>query len=83
MKKFMTCLLLVAGALHVFAQQKPAVPAVPATTPAAGSNGAKQGPKPYKEIITDKAISKKGLFTVHKVEDKWYFEIADSILNLY
>ena len=77
----MTCLLLVAGALHVFAQQKPAVPAVPATTPAAGSNGAKQGPKPYKEIITDKAISKKGLFTVHKVEDKWYFEIADSILN--
>ena len=22
-----------------------------------------------------------GLFTVHKVEDKWYFEIADSILN--
>ncbi|HTE12939.1 MAG TPA: zinc-dependent metalloprotease, partial [Chitinophagaceae bacterium] len=41
----------------------------------------KSGPKPYKEIITDKAISKKGLFTIHKVEDKWYFEIADSLLG--
>ena len=39
------------------------------------------GPKPYKEVITDKAISKQGLFTVHKVEDKFYFEIPDSILG--
>ena len=37
--------------------------------------------KPYNEIITKDAISKKGLFTVHKVDDKWYFEIADSIFN--
>ena len=29
-----------------------------------------QGPKPYKEVITDKAVSHPGLFTVHKVEDK-------------
>src|ERR1700722_16389509 len=40
-----------------------------------------QGPKPYKEVITDKAITHKGLFTVHKVEDKWYFEIADSMMG--
>ena len=39
------------------------------------------GPKPYKEIITDKAISRKGLFTVHKIEDKWFFEIGDSVLG--
>lgn len=38
-------------------------------------------PKPYKEVITDKAISKKGLFTIHKVDDKFYFEIPDSILH--
>ena len=37
--------------------------------------------KPYKEIITDKAVSQNGLFKVHKVEDKYFFEIADSILN--
>ncbi|GGB04724.1 glutaminyl-tRNA synthetase [Puia dinghuensis] len=38
-------------------------------------------PKPYKEVITDKAISHTGLFTVHRVEEKWYFEIPDSILG--
>ncbi len=38
-------------------------------------------PKPFKEIITDKAITKKGLFTVHKVEDKYYFEIGDTLLG--
>ena len=39
------------------------------------------GPKPYKEVITSKAISKPGLFTVHHVEDKWYFEIPDSLMG--
>lgn len=47
----------------------------------AGFSGPKQGPKPYKEVITDKAISHSGLFTVHRVEDRWYFEIADSLLD--
>jgi hypothetical protein len=41
----------------------------------------KQGPKPYKEVITDKATTQTGLFTVHKVDDKWYFEIPDSLLS--
>ncbi len=50
------------------------------TTPATPSSP-KSGPKPYKEVITDKAITQAGLFTVHKVEDKWYFEIPDSLFN--
>lgn len=37
--------------------------------------------KPYKEIITSKAKSKKGMITVHKLDDKWFFEIADTLLN--
>ena len=45
-----------------------------------GAPGA-TGPRPYKEVITDKAITKKGLFTVHKVDDRYYFEIADSVLG--
>ncbi len=40
-----------------------------------------QGLKPYKEVITDKAVSRQGLFTVHKVDDKWYFEIPDTMLQ--
>ncbi len=45
------------------------------------SSSSKKGPKPYNKVITEKAISKQGLFTIHKVDDKWYFEIPDSILN--
>ncbi|HEY0298060.1 MAG TPA: zinc-dependent metalloprotease [Arachidicoccus sp.] len=37
--------------------------------------------KPYKEIIPDSAYTKKGLFTIHKVEDNWFFEIPDSLFN--
>lgn len=73
-----------------FAQQRrplPArrdtVPAINATiTPSPGMfNQNRTGPKPFKEVITSKAISSKGLFTVHKVEDKWFLEIADSVLG--
>lgn len=48
----------------------PAAPKPPAT-----------GPKPYKDVITAKANTRKGLFTVHKQENKWYFELADSLLG--
>lgn len=37
--------------------------------------------KPYKEVITDKAVTLQGLFTVHRVEGKYYFEIPDSLLG--
>ena len=46
-------------------------------TPPAATNG----PKPYKEIITSKAVSNGGLFWVHKIEDKYFFEIPDSLFN--
>ena len=39
------------------------------------------GPKPYKDVITDKAVTKKGLFWVHKIDDKWFFEFHDSLLG--
>jgi hypothetical protein len=37
--------------------------------------------KPYREVITAKAITDDGLFKVHKVGDKYYFEIPDAILE--
>jgi hypothetical protein len=39
------------------------------------------GPRPYKEIITDKAMTRKGMFTVHKVDDKYYFELPKNTLG--
>jgi ribosomal protein S18 acetylase RimI-like enzyme len=43
--------------------------------------GSKPGLKPFKEVITDKAKTQKGLFTVHKVDDKFFFEIADELIG--
>ena len=37
--------------------------------------------KPFSEIITDEAISDDGLFHVHKVDDKYYFEIPNTLLE--
>jgi hypothetical protein len=53
----------------------------PSATPPKPAEAPKTGPKPYKEVITDKAKTSKGLFTVHKVEDKFFFEIADSLMG--
>lgn len=81
-------LLVLLGCCSVmsYAQQKKS------NTPVAAADTAKRptpaaprppqtGPRPYKEVITDKAISRKGLFTVHKLEDKWFFEMGDSLLG--
>lgn len=37
--------------------------------------------KPYSEVITDEAQTDDGLFTVHKIDDKYYYEIPDSLLG--
>ncbi len=42
---------------------------------------AQQAPKPYREVVTARAKSDSGLFTVHHVDDKLLFEIPDSLLG--
>jgi len=37
--------------------------------------------KPYKEIITSDAKSQEGFFTVHQIDDKYYFELDHSLLE--
>ncbi|AXG72139.1 Met-zincin [Kordia sp. SMS9] len=41
----------------------------------------KGGIQPYNKVITKDAISDKGLFTVHEVSDKYFYEIPDSLFN--
>ena len=90
MRNFLTALMMVTGLLPAaIAQQRPGNPSpsggnaagAAGQRPGGGAAATKQEPKPYKEVITEKAISHPGLFTVHKVEDKWYFEIPDSIFG--
>ena len=74
-------LILAASVLSFTAIAQDRRPA-PTTTPgaatppaaAAAPSAPKTGPKSYKEVITDKSKTSKGLFVVHKVEDKYYFD---------
>lgn len=40
-----------------------------------------KGPKPYSEVITSKAKTSSGFMKVHQVDQNYFFEIPDSILQ--
>ena len=70
--------LFLVGTLPIFAQKSDS------TNQGAGPRRdvpAKTGPKTFAEFITKKAVSQKGVFTVHFQEDKYFFEIPDSLLG--
>jgi hypothetical protein len=81
------CWLLMLGAV-LFVQSAPAQKkkkqkGAPPTAPALAvtTTDRKSGPRPYRDVITGRAQTSKGLFTVHKIEDKYYFEIPDSLVG--
>ncbi len=41
-----------------------------------------EGPKPYADVITGEAESDEGLFTVHRVDESYFFEIPESLYNV-
>lgn len=80
--------LFSAGAL-LTAQEPPAPPAPPAeggqaaAPPFGGARpgGAEAEPRPYDRVITKDAKTQAGLFTVHQIKSKYYFEIPKSELG--
>jgi Met-zincin/Domain of unknown function (DUF5117)/Domain of unknown function (DUF5118) len=79
-KTTMLTLIFSAGLATTLMAQLPAgMPPMPGG--AAGVTPPKIGPKPYKEVITDKAKTSKGMFTVHKVDEKYYFEISPKLFG--
>ncbi|MCS4435633.1 zinc-dependent metalloprotease [Aquiflexum gelatinilyticum] len=88
LRKGLTFLLLI-GMIFVgdeaFGQKKKKknsknAPPAAATAPARPASP-KSGPKPYEEVITDKAKSKDGLFKVHELDGKYFYEIPDSLIG--
>lgn len=72
-------ILAIGGTFSVFAQDPP--PEAPPTAgPAARPTppGASQEPQPYEKVITKDAKTSQGVFAVHKVKDKYYYEIPKS-----
>ncbi|MBE9466042.1 zinc-dependent metalloprotease [Dyadobacter subterraneus] len=41
----------------------------------------KKSPKDFKDFIDDSAKGQKGMISVYKMAEKWYFEIPDTLLN--
>ncbi len=85
-------LLLFAVAIVVAACARPARPAAsprqqPAPAGAAPSGAAqresptRRGLRPYREVIPARAVTDSGGIPVHRVDDKWFFEVPDSLLN--
>ncbi len=72
-KHALSCLSFLLLSLPLLAQE---------TKPAAEEkNGKDKKEKSYEEIITDKAVTDEGLFTVHEVDGKYYFELGKEILE--
>lgn len=72
-------LLPLSGA-RLHAQQQ-APPPTGSPNAAQGPQGQqpRRGPRPYAQVITDKALTDAGGITVHKVDERWFFEIPDSL----
>lgn len=51
------------------------------SAPQAKAAAKKGGPKPYSKVITSSAVSEKGLFSVHRVGAKHYFELPKDLLE--
>ncbi len=56
--------------------ETPSTPAAPG--PARPGSASLQDPQPYDKVITKDAKSKKGVFTVHQIKDKYYYEIPNA-----
>ncbi|GAA4281064.1 zinc-dependent metalloprotease [Gaetbulibacter aestuarii] len=51
-------------------------------TPTAGmKKPGKDGIKPYNQVITKNAKTDSGLFTIHKIDDDYFYEIPDSLFD--
>ncbi|MFA6276238.1 MAG: zinc-dependent metalloprotease [Pedobacter sp.] len=83
-RNLLTILLTVSAITIAQAQVRPQGGAADTTRrgpgAALGSN-VKAQPKPYAQVITDKTLTRRGMITTHKLEDKFFFEIADTTLG--
>ena len=84
MKRVVLCLMACfVCSLTAFGQDPPTAP--PTQTPTGGGfpGGAGREPeiRPYERVITKDAKSDDGLFTVHRIKDRVFYEIPKSQLN--
>lgn len=82
-------LLLCAVAIGLAACSRPAATTSRQPAPAGAAPGGaaqrestpRRGPRPYREVIPARAVTDSGGIPVHRVDDKWFFEVPDSLLH--
>jgi hypothetical protein len=77
----LVAILLISCSTSKTTPGKTILPQAPQQTAIAKTDSIKKSIKPYKEVITDKAITQNGLFKVHKIDERYFFEIPDSLIN--
>ncbi|MCU0357524.1 MAG: zinc-dependent metalloprotease, partial [Cyclobacteriaceae bacterium] len=80
----MLLILVVSTSAEAQKKKKDAPAPAPAAAAAPKADTTKRktgGPQPYTQVITAKAVTQHGLFTVHKVNNDYFFEIADSVIG--
>ncbi len=77
--------ILLSSAFAVSAQDTPPIPtetpAGPAGMPRPGMTPPSSDPQPYEKVITKDAKSKDGVFKVHRIKDKYFYEIPKDQLG--
>jgi hypothetical protein len=90
MARLLTLLVALTLAIPAAAQEPPPTPPQPEQTPAtppalptppAGGQGTAPVIRPYDRVITKDAKSDDGVFTVHRIGDRLYYEIPTTQLN--
>ena len=78
--KFVLLALCLASATFIVRAQDPPTetPATPTGGPQRPGGAVSQEPQPYEKVITKDAKTKKGIFAVHQVKDKFFYEIPKS-----
>ncbi len=68
-----------ASALH--AQTPPGATPPAEGTPAAQPPVTRRAPRPYAQVIPARAHTERGGITMHRVDDRYFFEVPDSLLS--
>lgn len=78
-RSFVSIATILATAASIAVAQQPTPPGGTPPAGAPGTPGARgqtpEGPKPYRDVITAAAVTDSGVFTIHRIAEKLFYEI--------